>query len=176
MDELRLEKPAPALLEQAMEYKQEHLRCGEAELHGGALLDRMEFSAWLRLVEENGSPETVHDGWVRADTFFAVRKADGRIVGMVDIRHTLNDFLAAYGGHIGYGVRPSERRKGYAGEILRLALAHAKQAIGLKRVMIACYRDNEASRKTILRNGGRLEREFVHTDGQTVQVYWVDLS
>ena len=87
----------------------------------------------------------------------------------------LNDFLAAFGGHIGYGVRPSERRKGYATEILRMALAYAGREIGLKRVMIACYRDNEGSWRTILANGGRLEREFVHTDGRTVQVYWVEL-
>ncbi len=170
-----MEKPCAALFEMAMDYKNEHERYGEMQLHGGALLEQMDYSAWLCQIEENSNPDTVHTGWVVADTFFAIRAADQRIIGMVDIRHTLNAFLAAYGGHIGYGVRPSERQKGYAKEILRLALQYAKQSVGLNRVMVACYRDNEASWRTILKNGGKLDHEFIHTDGKTVQVYWIEL-
>lgn len=175
MDFLKLCIPSPALEAQAMEYKAEHFLAGEEELHGGALLEKLAYTAWLSMVDANRSPSTANPNWVVADTFFVIRASDNRIVGMVDIRHTLNDFLAAYGGHIGYGVRPSERRKGYATGILRLALQYAKETIGLTRVMVACYADNEGSWRTIQRCGGRLTRTFIHTDGRTVQVYWIDL-
>ena len=111
---------------------------------------------------------------IPATTFFAVRKNDGRIIGMIDVRHRLNGFLRNYGGHIGYGVRPSERRRGYAAEMLRLALSYCS-SLGLDRVMISCNADNEGSRRTILRRGGVLEREFRHSGG-TVQIYWIILS
>lgn len=160
---------------QALAYIREHRAQGECELHGGALLGSMSYEDWLVLTEENAQASTVHANWVVADTYFVVRGADQRIIGMVDIRHSLNDFLASYGGHIGYGVRPSERRKGYATAILRMALEYAKR-LGLKRVMLACYADNVASRKTILRCGGVLERECTQEDGKTVQFFGIALG
>ncbi len=175
MERLILVRPTPGHRGQAEDYRAEHTLAGEAHLHGSAMLDQMEYGAWLEQVRDNNDPKTARTGWVSADTFFAVRKTDGRLIGMVDIRHTLNEFLAAYGGHIGYGVRPSERRKGYATEILRLALGHAKEPLGLPRVMISCNQDNEGSRRTILACGGRLERAFTHTDGHRVEVYWIAL-
>ena len=175
MQKLTLVWPSMALKARALEYREEHFQNNEAELHGAALFDRMDFDSWLEMTVQNRSAATANPNWVQSSTFFAVRESDGRIVGMVDIRHRLNDFLASFGGHIGYGVRPSERRKGYAAEILRLALDYARQEIGLTRVMIACYKENEGSWRTILANGGRLEREFLHTDGKTVRVYWVEL-
>ena len=174
MDELLLLRPSKELQAQAEEYKLEHLTFGENELHGGALFDRLPFDEWLELVQKNSSEETVSPNWVVSSTFFVVRIMDNRIVGMLDIRHTLNDFLREYGGHIGYGVRPTERRKGYATQILKLGLDYCRE-IGLAKVMLACYKDNVASGKTILRFGGVLEREFVYTDGKTVQVYWIGL-
>ena len=175
MEQLKLVWPCAELKERALEYREEFLRSGETELHGAALFDEMDFEPWLELTVRNRRAETARTDWVQSSTFFVVRECDDRIIGMVDIRHRLNGFLASFGGHIGYGVRPSERRKGYAGEILRMALAYARGNIGLERVMIACYKDNEGSWRTILANGGRLEREFVHADGRTVQVYWVEL-
>jgi predicted acetyltransferase len=93
---------------------------------------------------------------------------------MIDIRHSLNEFLSKYGGHIGYGVRPSERNKGYATQMLRMALQYLKQ-IGLTKVMLACYQENVASRRTIEKCNGVLEREFLHSDGKTVQVFWITI-
>ena len=82
------------------------------------------------------------------------------IVGMVNIRHKLNKFLTINGyGHIGYSVRPSERRKGYATEILKQALKYCKE-LGIKVVHVGCYKDNIASKKTIENNNGVLLREF----------------
>lgn len=159
----------------ALEYKQEHLDNGEPLLHGGSLLDTKDsYDDWLDHLKANSSKETVQPGWVTSSTFFGMRESDNRIVGIIDIRHELNDFLRNYGGHIGYGVRPSERRKGYATQMLQLALDYCR-SLSLDRVMLACDRNNPASRLTIEKCGGILEREFLHTDGMTVQVFWIDL-
>lgn len=174
METLLLTKPTLKMKNEALDYKNEHLQNGEIELHGGALLGSMQYEEWLKLTLDNADEKTVHPDWVVSSTFFVIRKSDNRIIGMVDIRHDLNDFLASYGGHIGYGVRPSERRKGYATAILEMALDYSK-SIGIKRVMLACNKDNEASRKTILKCNGVQEREFVHTDGKTVQIYWINI-
>lgn len=175
MENLLLIRPALDMKQSALDYQREHLAHGERELHGSALMDQLPYNEWVRRTLENAHPDTVHGGWVEADTFFVVRQADSRIIGMVDIRHSLDTpFLAQVAGHIGYGVRPSERRKGYATAILGLALEHAR-SLDLKRVMLACYRDNEGSRRTILKWGGAKEREFVHTGGKTVEVYWITL-
>lgn len=160
------------LKDKALDYKEEHLKIGETELHGGALLDKMQYVDWLQLTEDNSCNETVHSNWVVSSTFFVCHKTDGKIIGMVDIRHTLNDFLRDYGGHIGFGVRPSERRKGYAVQILNMALKYAK-GLDLFKVMLACYKENEASRRTIMKCGGQLEKEFLYSDGKPVQVYWI---
>ena len=174
MEHLTLVRPTQTMREALLDYRAEHFAQGETVLHGGALLERMEYEDWLRQTEENARPETVHSDWVVASTFAVVRREDGRIVGMADVRHTLNAFLRAYGGHIGVGVRPSERKKGYGVQILRLALAYAR-TLPLKQVMVACNRENAGSRAMILACGGRLEREFLYEDGSWVQVYWITL-
>ena len=175
MENLLLIRPSPDMEKAALDYHAEHLACGETVLHGSALMDTLPYGEWVQRTLENAHPDTVHGDWVVADTFFTVRQTDGRIVGMVDIRHSLDTpFLTTIGGHIGYGVRPSERRKGYATAILGLALEHAR-GLGLSQVMLSCYQDNEGSRRTILKWGGVKEREVVHTDGKTVDVYWIGL-
>jgi predicted acetyltransferase len=85
-----------------------------------------------------------------------VRESDSKIVGVIQIRHCFNEFLEKYAGHIGYSVCPSERKKGYATQMLRLALPECK-SLGIKQVLICCVRGNEGSRKTILNNGGKYE-------------------
>jgi predicted acetyltransferase len=95
---------------------------------------------------------------------------------MINIRHRLNEFLAREGGHIGYSVRPSERRKGYATRMLQMALQKCAE-MGLEKVLIACDKENIGSAKVIMNNGGVLESEI--TDGslaEVVQRYWIDLS
>jgi len=175
MDELVLVRPAPAHRSSAEEFKREFFNCGEQVINGSALLDKMEFGEWLEKVEKNRNPETVSKDWVVADTFFAVRKTDGRIIGTVDIRHNLdNEFLSKYGGHIGYAVRPSERRRGYATQILKMALKHAK-SIGLSSVMLGCYSDNLASIRTIEKCGGVLAETKPYLDGRPMNVYWITL-
>ena len=106
--------------------------------------------------------------------FFLLDTERDRLLGAVNIRHYLNDALLKEGGHIGDGIRPSERRKGYATELVRLALIECKK-LGIKRVLMTCDKDNIGSAKSIMKNGGVLENEFVNSDGVIEQRYWIEL-
>ncbi|MPM89903.1 hypothetical protein SDC9_137018 [bioreactor metagenome] len=96
-----------------------------------------------------------------------------RILGAINIRHYLNDYLLNYGGHIGYGIRPSERKKGYASLMLSLALSVAKE-LGINKALITCDKDNLGSARTIMKNGGVLENEVAEGERIT-QRYWIEL-
>lgn len=114
------------------------------------------------------------NGYVPDSTFFALDAERNIFVGAINIRHYLSEKLLLDGGHIGDGVRPSERRKGYATEIIRLGLEECKK-LGITKVLIVCDKDNIGSRKSILNNGGVLENE-IDVDGTIVQRYWINLS
>lgn len=169
MDSLILVRPTPSMQAAALDYIEEHKRYGEA------VTDVLPCEAWLTHTQANAAQETVLPDWVQASTFFVMRKADQRLIGLVDIRYTLNDLLSNHGGHIGYSVRPSERCKGYATAILRLALDYAR-SLGLTRVMLACRQDQEASRCAILLCGGIMNRSFRLADGKGAEVYGIPLS
>ncbi len=115
-----------------------------------------------------------HDGLVPDSTFFCLDDERNRMVGAVNIRHYLNDYLLAYGGHIGNGIRPSERQKGYATRMIGLALEECKK-LGIGKVLIVCDKDNIGSAKSIIRNGGVLEDEPIK-DGKVIQRYWIDVK
>ena len=175
MDKIKLVSPCREMEAEALLYRQEHFDSHETTINGSSLFDKIEsYGEWLAHLAINANRETAQPDWVPASTFFAVREHDDRIVGMIDIRHCLNDFLHTYGGHIGYAVRPTERRKGYATKMLRLALEFCR-SMELDRVMLGCYKDNEASIKTIEKNGGVLERERPYLDGRPMLVYWIEL-
>ena len=175
MDELTLVRPCLQLKEKAMEFKQEFFDHGEPVVSGSALLDQMEYEAWLDHIRKNEDPRTVQDDWVVASTFFAMRKQDEKLIGMIDIRHSLQqEFLKCYGGHIGYAVRPSERRKGYATMMLSHGLDFAR-SIGLKRVMLGCYSDNVPSKRTIEACGGVCVQTKPYTDGKPMNIYRITL-
>ena len=112
---------------------------------------------------------------VPSTTYFAIRKNDNRLVGIIDLRHHINHpILGAWGGQCGYTVRPSERRNGYAKEMLRLNLNNAKE-LGIDKLLITCHSDNTASEKTILANGGIYEKTIV-VDGTEIKRYWITLN
>ncbi len=95
-------------------------------------------------------------------------------MGAVNIRHSLTEHLFNAGGHIGYGIRPSERRKGYATKLLALSLEKTKE-LDITKVLVVCDAVNTASEKTILHNGGLRDDDFTEEDGNVVRRYWIEL-
>ena len=129
----------------------------------------------LMIENLNGYSEGIGlpDGFVECSTFWLLNKSN-KILGAIDIRHSLTDNLLFRGGHIGYGIRPSERRKGYASKMLSLALDEC-ESIGLSKVLITCLKSNIGSAKTIINNGGILESEDTE-NGEIFQRYWINLK
>jgi len=158
--------------EAALAFRQEHIDHGEHSIHGGSgLADAKTYEAWLKKNEDLAA-RVPTEQLVRSTLYFGMH--EGKIMGILQIRHNLNQFLRDTYGNIGYGVRPTERRRGYASQMLALALETCR-TLGLKEVLISCSKANVASAKTITKNGGVFAREFTETDGRVVQQYWITL-
>ena len=170
---IQLVRPTEEWKEQAFEFKQEFFDHGEFVINGSELFDKTDdYTEWCRSIDANTKQETVNPDWVVTDTFFAVDD-NGRIVGIIDLRHTLNGVLKDL-GNCGYSVRPSERRKGIATEMLRQLLDVAKKA-GMKELHLSVEKNNEPSVKTIIRNGGVYERSF-EFDGEQADIYRIAVN
>ena len=175
-DIMKLVEPAAEYCEQIWAYRKEFLDHGGSMDGTGALRRFEDPQAWIDDSKRYKDPLTVPEGRVLATQYMFVREEDQKIVGMLQIRHYLNDYLEKYAGHIGYSVAPSERRKGYAAQMLKTALPICK-ALGIDKVLITCVSGNEGSRRTILKNGGVYE-STVHEpdDDEDLERYWIDLS
>ena len=173
---MKLIEPIAEYCRQIQAYRQEFLDCG-GSMDGTDGLRRMEDAKkWVEHCRLFKNPEHVPEGRVPATQFIFVREDDEKIVGMLQIRHFLNDYLEKFGGHIGYSIAPSERRKGYASEMLRCALPECRK-LGMNKVLITCINNNIGSRKTILANGGVYESTVYEPDKKvSLEKYWIDLS
>jgi len=128
---------------------------------------------YLQRVERERLGVDLPEGWVPST--FLVAEVEGQVVGRVSIRHQLNAYLAELGGHIGYGVRPGFRRRGYATDILRQSLAVAA-SIGLERVLVTCDVDNVGSARAIESCGG-VRENVVPVEGSVPRCrYWVETA
>ena len=180
MEIFHLEIPSIERKAEALEYLEEHVRFASNQNGTGGLdkcLKGLTYEEWLDNVikcQEKNYAES--KGKVAATTYFTIRESDNKIIGMVNFRHYLNEYLKNFGGHIGYGIRPTERRKGYAKIQLYLVLLEA-QKMGIDKVMVDCVDTNEASKKVIKSLGGVFEREVYEENKKvTLHNYWINVD
>lgn len=170
--------PGKEYEERACAYIQEFTNCG-SQVNGSGALDRYlatgkGYDAWLQKVRAAADIANVPAGFVPGFTYFYLREEDEKIIGMINLRLYLNDFLRREGGHIGYSIRPSERRRGYGTQMLKEALSFFFPLTG-GPVIISCDRDNPASAGVIKNCGGVLEAEFYSENfGEIIQRYRID--
>lgn len=131
--------------------------------------DYRDFDFYLEHLELKEEAE----GRVPDSTFFCLDLDRNIFVGAINIRHYLNESLLQAGGHIGDGIRPSERRKGYATAMIKLGLEECRK-LDITKVLMVCDKDNIGSAKSIRNNGGILENEVVE-DGVVMQRYWITI-
>jgi len=174
MDKIILVKPDLSYADEIIKYKKESL-AESPIINGSAGLDRFSsIEIWFEELKKRSCEDTVPKGLVPSSTYLGVREKDNYIVGMIDIRHYLNEYLTQVGGHIGYGVRKTERNKGYAKQMLKLALEKCKE-LKIKKVLITCDEDNIASEKVILSANAKLE-DIRNVDGENKKRFWIDLQ
>ena len=134
-----------------------------------------DFKAYIQRLRNEAEGIGLPAGYVPASTFWLV-DGQNELVGVAHLRQRLNESLMSYGGHVGYGVRPTRRNEGFATLLLRLVLQRAK-ALGIDRALVTCDKKNLASARVIVKNGGVLESE-VPREGEEIiiQRYWIRIE
>ncbi len=174
---IQLQVPHKNLEEEIFAYKQEMIENKDGGLPGCGGLEKYDnFEEWyghiLQYRDKNKIPR--ESGYVEGSQWLLVDTNRNRVLGMVNIRHYLNDFLTHFGGHIGYSIRPSERRKGYAKLQLQLAL-DVLRSKGVTKALITCDVSNIGSAKTIEACGGVLENIVISEEHGETKRYWITL-
>lgn len=177
MEKFKFVTPTLEYKEAAIDYINEFYQYN-SQINGvGGLYRYLEdYPGWLKKLEEDKNRIPTKEK-VPALTFFLLRENDNRIVGMINIRLALNDRLSKYGGHIGYSIRPTERRKGYNKINLYLGLLVC-QEYGIKEIFLDCDKDNLGSAKTMQALGGVMVREYFDDENAhcLVQAYIFDVD
>ncbi|MBO7196288.1 MAG: GNAT family N-acetyltransferase [Clostridia bacterium] len=176
MNDFLLIKPTGEYAYEIADYRSEFLKAGDSMDGCGSLRfihDPMDF---IKKCIDYESPETLPAGRVIATQFMFVRRSDNRVVGMIQVRHYFNDYLEKYAGHIGYSIRPGERGRGYAKQMLASVLPFCRE-IGIERLLITCNEDNVKSEKTIIANGGVYE-STVYEPNEKINLkrFWIALT
>ncbi len=160
--------------DKAIEYINEFYEY-DSEINGSGSLDRFlkesTYEKWLEKLVYAMDIANMQENKVPDLTYFYVRESDDRIIGMINIRLALNDFLRKEGGHIGYAVRPTERRKGFGTDMLAEGIKVCER-IGIHEVLVSCDKENIASSGVIKNCGGVLKDEFYSsTYDEMLQMY-----
>ncbi|QAY66541.1 GNAT family N-acetyltransferase [Paenibacillus protaetiae] len=170
-EQVRLVKPTAELRDEYLAFYEEWKESGEEMVPWVISKDPSDFPMMLQSLFNQERGENLPEGWVPDSTYWLITDSN-KVVGAVNIRHKLSEKLYNTGGHIGYGIRASERRKGYATKLLALALEQAKQ-LGIGKVLVVCDQRNAASKKTILKNGGIQDASFIEEDGNVIERFWI---
>ena len=175
MERLFYEEPSIERKEEALSYIQE-FKDYNSKIHGVGGLHKFidKYEEWLLKLQKEKEIEPT-ELLVPALTYFLIRESDNRLVGMTNIRLTLNRQLRESGGHIGYGIRPTERRKGYNKINLYLALKVCDEH-GIERAMLSCDKENLGSSSTMKALGAEKEKEFYTEEGVLEEIYWIDVK
>lgn len=166
-------KPTIEFEAEYLSYFNEWMESGEEVIPWVVSKDPTDFKRMVQDLLDAEQGINLPQGWVPDSTYWLVREEDDKILGVTNIRHSLTEHLMNAGGHIGYGIRPSERRKGYAKKILELSLKKTDN-LGIDKVLVVCDATNEGSAKTILHNGGLEDEQFVEESGNVVRRFWID--
>ncbi|PFK37445.1 GNAT family N-acetyltransferase [Bacillus cereus] len=168
-----LVEPTVDLQDEYLEFYQEWKNSGETMIPWVIEKDPSNFRNMVQELLDAAEGKNLPKGWVPDSTYWLVTDYK-KIVGAVNIRHQLTEHLFNAGGHIGYGIRPSARQKGFATKLLALSLEKIKE-FDVTKVLVVCDEWNVASEKTILHNGGLRDSDFIEENGNVVRRYWIDL-
>jgi predicted acetyltransferase len=171
-EKVLLVKPTVSLETEYLDFYLEWKASGEDMIPWVIEKDPTDFQGMVQFLLNNEKGINLPEGWVRDSTYWLVNERN-RVLGAVNIRHALTERLFNCGGHIGYGIRPSERRKGYATKILAFSLEKTKE-LGIEKVLVVCDADNIASKRTILKNGGKEDASFTEENGNVVKRFWIE--
>lgn len=180
MEKFYLEEPSQERKKDILDYLNEFVQYN-SDVNGAGALDKIlsgqSFEEALdRCLNMKNEEYAKKYGRCQSKTFLLIRKNDNKLIGMINVRWNLTEEMKRFGGNIGYGIRPTERRKGYNKINLYLGLLEAKK-IGLDKVMLDCETSNIASSKTMASLGGVLDRtEIDPYDGILTSVYYIDIN
>ena len=173
-DSLILAQPGPEHEAAILDYIAEHKAAGEHKLNGG-LGDFVDYASWLDRCQREHAGLWRDPEWdVPSGVFLALRECDNRLIGLMRLRLGDSPKVLDFDGHIGSGIRPSERRKGYASQLLALGIAACGRA-GMARVLVTCDHDNAASEALLRKAGGRFEDTRMEPDGNLIHRFWFEV-
>ena len=178
MEKFYLEEPSLERKNDVKEYIEEHFLYN-SNIAGDSGLEEeyVAYEKWLDKMELLSNPETCPNNICVGREYFLIRESDNKLVGMINLRWNLNEWMLQNGGHIGYGIRPTERRKGYNKISLYLCLLRAKE-IGLDKVLLTASDNNLGSVKTIQALGGVLENKITDYEDENILMgrYWINVD
>lgn len=172
-EELFIIEPTAVLRNEYLAFYQEWVASGETMIPWVIDKDPTDFEGMIAWLRNAAAGKDLPSGWVPHSTFWLINQTN-KVLGVVNIRHQLTEFLLQEGGHVGYGIRPTERRKGYATKLLALSLVEAR-ALGIQRVLVTCDDDNIGSERTILNNGGVPDKNYTNDSGLVTKRFWIEL-
>ena len=169
MKHLELVKPTLLLEKEYWEMIKDWKKQGEKPSPWTIALEEENLSHIINRLEEYEKGIGLESHHVEHSTYWLVE--NHRLIGAVNIRHRLNDYFLKYDGHIGGGIRPSERKKGYATKMLELAIEKARQH-GINPILVTCDKGNKGSEKTLIKCGGIEDTETITDSGFVIRRFW----